>query len=70
MAVAKQPQSDKLWLVSVRNERQVYPSTTNLWILGSNAEVASRKARAFVKKNYEPGYQIIKIESNGTIDVF
>jgi hypothetical protein len=41
-----------------------------LWILASDSETASRKARRWMKQNDYVGFAIISVESHGSIDVF
>ena len=43
---------------------------SNLWIIADNVEVASRKAKKFLKKDGAVGIVITAVEGKGTIDAF
>lgn len=45
-------------------------SYSKLWIIASDVEIASRKAKQFLKKDGAVGVIIISVEGRGTIDVF
>jgi hypothetical protein len=43
---------------------------SNLWIIAQSVEVASRKAKRFLRKDGAVGVVILTVEGHGTIDVF
>jgi hypothetical protein len=61
-------QSERLWSVKWRAQFQDFPNS--LWILGETPEIATRKARRFLKKDGCKSVFIKSVESHGTIDVF
>jgi hypothetical protein len=51
-------------------EARTVGADSNLWIIADNVEVASRKAKRFLKKDGAVGIVIKSVESHGTIDAF
>jgi hypothetical protein len=43
---------------------------SRLWIIANDVEVATRKAKRFLKKDGAIAVQILAVEQHGTVDVF
>jgi len=70
--MAQKRQSDRLWKVTIKNEKGIANTAvfTDLLILATDTEVASRKAQRWLKRNAFTGMAIKSVENQGTIDVF
>lgn len=66
-----QNQSVKLWEVKFSGiGTRTVGSSDQLWIIADNTEVASRKAKRFLKKDGGINISIKSVIQHGTIDVF
>jgi hypothetical protein len=66
-----QGQSEVLWSVKFDAiGTRTVDRYTSLFILGSDVEVATRKAKRFLKKDGGVNIRITAVEWRGTIDVF